>query len=368
MNKLRLIVVVLLVAFSCLCILDSRHAWDWIYTHWLYDYHFGFMKRGLVGELLRIAFASQTIVPLEIVKVFSWIIFLLNATLFLYFFDQIRRLTKTYNERLHLVGFFAFCLLAPTFIRNFAYDLGRFDQISCLLFLAQWFNPALWLTALLSIPMILIHENYIFIFLPAILLLVYLQRGLWPTVLVATTSLLTLIFVLKFGGADTDIDTLWRYLLSKANSPLDHNVELLYWNLSDQLAVNRKIHSQHIQYLPGFFFYLLWCVPLVIWLWSARPRRDLYEKSLTVGIAVGYIGIFVLSDWCRSIANLFVVLVFLLLYFLKSDNHFRDSFLQKRVLKSPMLYIVAIFSIVIPAAGVDIPRLYKLWEIIVNHI
>ena len=77
--------------FLFYCFIDHRVTWDWIYTHWLYDYHFGFMKRALVGETLFLALGKPAIVPLGVVKIISWIIFFIVTGGFLYFFNEIQK-------------------------------------------------------------------------------------------------------------------------------------------------------------------------------------------------------------------------------------------------------------------------------------
>jgi hypothetical protein len=54
----KTILVLTVLAFLAMIAVDHRIAWQWIYTHWLFDYKFGFMKRCLIGELLALGFGS----------------------------------------------------------------------------------------------------------------------------------------------------------------------------------------------------------------------------------------------------------------------------------------------------------------------
>lgn len=352
------------MVFTGLCLLDHRVAWDWIYTHWLYDYHFGFMKRGLIGEGLSIVLGHPKVVSLSIVKAISWAIFAVNAGLVFYFFRQIWRQMNEAFKPAFLV-FFAFCLLAPVSIRNFTYDLGRFDQITSIFLFLQWFAPPTWFVALGSVVSVLIHENYIFMFLPAILLIHSLQRGMSSAILVGGVSAITTLVVVKFGAAGTDSDTLWKYLLSKADAPLDHNVNLLYWKLQDQLAVNWEIFKGHIPYLPGYVFYALFCIPIYRCYRQIQPETQ--ARWFSYLMLLGYFGILFLSDWCRSIANFFIVLMFLCLYLMR-DSVAREKILSRPIFKDRRLHAAIALSLLIPATGVDLPRIYKLFEILVKKM
>jgi len=363
----RAVLIITVLVFSAMVFVDHRIAWQWIYTHWLFDYHFGFMKRSLIGELLALAFGSGHVVPLETVRILSWIILIANTALFANFLlTHAKSLRNQAEKSPNLVLFACFFLLAPVGLRNFAYDLGRFDQVSFLLLLTQWFNPPVFLTAVAAAIMVLVHENFIFILLPAILLVVYSRKGWVASLGVASLAGFATLAVVFAGKPGAPIEQLWAYIQSKANSPLDYNLRLLYWNLHDQLEVNKGIYADNLKYLPGFFFCFLWCLPLIAF-YRKLETKSATDKLAWLGVFVGYVGIFMLSDWARSISDLFLVLSFLILYFAKTSPELQQQILNPSSRMRKALIALILVSLVVPAGGVDIPRVYKFKELVVRY-
>jgi hypothetical protein len=355
-NQIKYLAVILV--FLGLVFIDHRVQWDWIYTHWLYDYHFGFMKRSLVGAIVGSFFPASAVVPLAKVRALAWLIWAgVSGVFFFFFLDLAKKITDV-TEKKNFFWLFAFCWLAPISLRDYAYDLGRFDQLGILLLFLQWWSIPALVTAVLAAMLVFIHEGFIFIFLPAILLLVFLKKGWRSTFWVAAFAGASTLFIFKFGKPATDMATLWAYLQSKADAPLDHNIELFYRSFVDQLQVNWLDTKNQLPHLAGYLLYLYFLTPLLTLGSAIRWKVEtIWFKRL---ILFGYAIIFVLTcDWCRHTTNAFLVLSFLLLYFM------REAETRTRVLTHPYfqrrnIKVLTVLSAFIPAAGVEIPRIEKL--------
>src|SRR5690242_18552771 len=93
------------------------------YIHLLVDYHFGFIKRALIGA----------IVSLFTAKVPVWLVFALAGTVWLValgLFVRLFQLTFGFDEK--KLPLFLFMAGSPFFFKNFMFSLGHFDIYGCL--------------------------------------------------------------------------------------------------------------------------------------------------------------------------------------------------------------------------------------------
>jgi|SRR5438105_5661303 len=349
-----------LLIFAAMILVDHCHTWVWNYTAWLFDYHFGFMKRGLVGTVLQ-SITGATVIPLLWVKCVSWALALAIVAFFLYVFNDLQRSIRNSEERRQFLSLFVFFMLSPVSLRNYFFDLGRFDQISIILLLLQWFRPPLLMTVTLSAIMVLVHENFFFIFMPVLLLIVFSERGLKPAFLVFATVTISTFITFKFGRPAVDIETLGQHLLSKANAPLGFNeLHLFYVDVRGQLNDSWAQFQLHKKYFYGYLIYLILSIP-VFWV-VARLELTVVGRLIRWGVLMGYLAIVILTcDWCRHLTNAYLVCMFLLLYLMKTDG-VRTSLMKSKIMSERVLYGAAALSLFLPAAGVEIPRLVKFFQ------
>jgi hypothetical protein len=136
-------------------------------THLLFNYEIEFVKRGLIGELLRLVFSEITF---KIAMAFFFIILAVAlAVLVLVFFKPYKLYKKP--------GLFLFFLLAITHFataNQFIYDIGRFDQFLliitfvCMIMICRLKTLSYFLLPLLIVLGLLIHEAFLFMFIPLI--------------------------------------------------------------------------------------------------------------------------------------------------------------------------------------------------------
>src|SRR3954452_10965963 len=147
------------------------------YIHLLVDYHFGFIKRALIGA----------VVSLFVAKVPVWVVFaigggawLVTLGLFVLLFRRTFGLDRRHMPLLVLMAG------SPFFFKNFMHTLGHFDIYGCALTIVLLLIPARSIlfvvaAAMASMILILIHQIHFLMYVPTIAAIVvlryYLVRG-----------------------------------------------------------------------------------------------------------------------------------------------------------------------------------------------
>src|SRR5215475_10191085 len=103
------------------------------YIHLLVDYHFGFIKRALIGAIVAL-FAAK--VPVWLVFALAGVTWLITLGLFAKLF----RRTFGFGEK-HL-PLFVLMAGSPFFFKNFMHTLGHFDIYGCLFAMILLLAPA----------------------------------------------------------------------------------------------------------------------------------------------------------------------------------------------------------------------------------
>ena len=93
------------------------------YIHLLVDYHFGFVKRALIGTIVSL-FTRQ--VPVWLVFALGGAVWILTALLFVKLFRRTFGFDDTH------IPLFVFTAGSPFFLKNFMHTLGHFDIYGCL--------------------------------------------------------------------------------------------------------------------------------------------------------------------------------------------------------------------------------------------
>ncbi len=179
-------------------------------THWLFNYEHGFIKRGLVGEVLRLSGAEVT---LQSLTAYQYAIILAASAAFLAVILWFVLKNCIAGQRWHNATIFAVALLLMTAsgtLHQLIYEFGRFDAFGlialCAVFACTRLLPgglSLVVTLFLTVISILIHEALFLWVAPIAFWLWYFhapsgQRRVWPifvfggvalcTVLIAGTS------------------------------------------------------------------------------------------------------------------------------------------------------------------------------------
>jgi hypothetical protein len=302
------------------------------YIHLLVDYHFGFVKRALIGAIVSL-FTEK--VPVWLVFALGGAIWVLTASLFVNLF----RRTFGFDDA-HM-PLFVFTAGSPFFLKNFMHTLGHFDIYGCLFAIVLLLIPAqsigfVLLATFFSVVLILIHHIHFLMYVPTIAVIVllrhYLSTGIDRTNLAAgAISLLVLgaLFVaLQFWGTmpipeAEFIAYLKTRMADPARTDLLNFSYIWYQPLAKEISDTWARIPSNILGVPVF--------ALLIWLHSPLWRyfadlirsldRDFHRRIVVasiIAVSAAYLIMFaIVFDYSRWISN-WAVCLFLILHAVKT--------------------------------------------------
>jgi hypothetical protein len=302
------------------------------YIHLLVDYHFGFIKRALIGALVAL---FTTKVPVWLVFALAGFAWLVTSALFIELF----RRTFGFSEK--NLPLFVFMAGSPFFLKNFMHTLGHFDIYGCLLSICLLLIPArsilfVLLAALVSIVLILIHHIHVLMYVPTIAVIVllryYLVAGATPkNIAVGLAALLGLggLFLAAqfYGTMPIPEAEFVGYLQSRMADPT--RTDLLSFSYIWYQPLEKEIQDTwgrmpaNLLGVPVFAL-LIW-MHLPLWRYLREAIRALasdWHQRLVIaslaGVSLGYLIMFVIVfDYSRWISN-WAVCMFLILHGIKT--------------------------------------------------
>ncbi|WBL79028.1 hypothetical protein I3J27_00945 [Bradyrhizobium xenonodulans] len=301
------------------------------YIHLLVDYHFGFIKRALIGA----------IVALFIDKVPVWLVFALGGVTWLVTLGLYARLfQKTFGFTAKTLPLFVFIGGSPFFLKNFMHTLGHFDIYGCALALILLLMPAgsllfVALAALFSIILVLIHHIHLLMYVPTIITIVVMRhylaygcnRSNMAFGVAALTVVSALFFAAQFLGtmpipqADF-VAHLKTRMADPSRTDLLQFAYIWYQPLAKEISDTWGRLPHNILGVPVF--------ALLIWLHTPLWRvfanlvgalaSDLHRRLVVaalIGISLAYLVMFAMVfDYSRWISN-WAVCMFLILHAVK---------------------------------------------------
>jgi hypothetical protein len=302
------------------------------YIHLLVDYHFGFTKRALIGAIVAL-FSS---------KVPVWLVFALGGAAWLatlgLFVQLFRRNFGFDQEHMPL---FVFMAGSPFFFKNFMHTLGHFDIYGCALAICLLLLPArsiafVWLAALFSLTLVLIHHIHLLMYVPTVAVIVvlrhYLVRGVNRQNAVAGLSaalcVVALFVAAQFYGSMPVPEAEFVHYLRGRMADSSHT-ELLSFSYIWYQPLAREIQDtwekmpSNLLGVPVFALLIWLHTPL--WKYYAELIRSLQQDwhrrlviAALVAISAGYFVMFlVVFDYSRWVSN-WAVCMFLILHAVKT--------------------------------------------------
>ncbi|WP_439407545.1 hypothetical protein ACNJX9_00920 [Bradyrhizobium sp. DASA03076] len=297
------------------------------YIHLVVDYHFGFIKRALIGA----------IVALFTAKVPVWLVFAISGTAWLAMLALFVRLfQKTFGFTAKTLPLFVFIAGSPYFLKNFMHTLGHFDIYGCLAALVLLLMPAGSLlfvatAALFSIILVLIHHIHLLMYVPTIITIVgirhYLSYGITRANvafgLVALLCISALFFAAQFLGTMPipQADFL-AYLKSRMADPSREDLlqfaYIWYQPLSKEISDTWARLPHNSLGIPVFALLLWLHTPL--WRYFADLIRALASElhrrlviAALIGVSLAYLVMFAMVfDYSRWMSNWAVCMVLIL--------------------------------------------------------
>lgn len=196
---------------------------SWYISEYLINYQAGFVRRGLLGEILYYFAKSFNFNMVLVIKIFCLVCFALVCLFFMYKFIK-----KGYS--LYILPLCFFLGAHETGINNF-YWLKRDHLMFCFLIAIIWaFNNInkstlkILIINLLMITVLLIHESFAFFSIPIMFFLLineYKGKGVWKSVVLSLLfllpSIITFLLTLHYHGDLQTAQTIWNSWVSGAN-------------------------------------------------------------------------------------------------------------------------------------------------------
>ncbi len=298
------------------------------YLHLLVDYHFGFIKRGLIGELLSLVMNR---VPLWMVFALGGVNIAVTLALYLKLFQK----TFGFSER--TLPLFVFIFGSPMFFKNFVKCIGYFDIYGCVLAIVMLLIPAGSLAFVVlavagSIVLILIHHIHMLLYIPTIAAIVIVRYFLVRTATrrqiaaaVALAALVPAAFLyMQFAGAMPVPKAEFKaYLVSRMaghgseTQALDF-VFIWYQGLGSEIADTWASMPRNLA--VSWFYVLLIALhaPLIGYFRNAiraiaSPEHRRIVLTLLGAITLGYVVIFVtVFDYARWVSAWSVCMILML--------------------------------------------------------
>ena len=302
------------------------------YIHLLVDYHFGFIKRALIGATVSLFFAK---IPVWLVFVLGGVVWLITLGLFVMLFR------RTFGLDDRQMPLFVLMAGSPFFFKNFMHTLGHFDIYGCALAIVLLLVPArsilfIAVAAVASLVLILIHQIHFLMYVPTIAAIVVLRYYLVHGVsrknaiagIVACTSVGLLFLIVQFFGSmavpeDRFIDYLRGRMADPSQTRLLSFGYIWYQDLSREIHDTWARMPSNVLGIPVFALLIWLHAPL--WRYFAALIRslsdDLHRRvviAALVAVSAGYLIIFaVVFDYSRWISN-WAVCMFLILHAVKT--------------------------------------------------
>nr|WP_249146172.1 hypothetical protein [Bradyrhizobium diazoefficiens] len=301
------------------------------YIHLLVDYHFGFIKRALIGAIVALFTAR---VPVWLVFALGGVTWLVTAALFARLFQ------KTFGFTHKTLPLFVFISGSPFFLKNFMHTLGHFDIYGCALSIVLLLMPAGSLlfvatAALFAIILVLIHHIHLLMYVPTIVTIVvvrhYLTYGCNRANVafgaVAFAIVCALFFAAQFLGTmpipEADfVAYLKTRMADPSRTDLLQFAYIWYQPLAKELIDTWGRLPHNILGVPVFALLIWLHTPLwrffagLIGALASDMHRRLVVAAL-IGISLAYLVMFAMVfDYSRWISN-WAVCMFLVLHAVK---------------------------------------------------
>lgn len=310
---------------------------DWNSTQWLFNYSEGFVKRGLLGEALRLLVDH---IDRNNIAIASY--FILSSTLALLTILFYAPVTKSGKAGIWI--FFFIALTHPATLQHFIYDPGRFDTfclalaLTSMLFITRFRGPMAALAVLISMSTsILAHEASFFMYVPLVIAYwVYIEPEpkKIPIKLLTFIALLAVTYIVSTQGLLSHANLKRDLLLSRekyGNWVVSDSLDVIYKGGIIQ-NINRTAHAgASIRYiLHSLIALTLILLPMAFlarkFIKSNNKPKFSKPMLLVMLASLSPLALYPLGSdhfrwWSLAITNIFITISI----FLYRDSSLRDS-------------------------------------------
>jgi hypothetical protein len=284
------------------------------YMQLLVTYHFGFVRRALVGTIVSWFTDAVPLWYIYAIGIAAWIV-----TLIL-FVAAFRKVFGFHEKNFPL---FVFLAGSPFFFKNFAIALGHFDIFGCLWALVALLIPVgpfyPLVVAVGCIALILMHHLLFLLYVPTIGFIVFVRYGvpaglstgkmIYGLVLVLLVSI-TFVATAFFGRMPVPAETLLTYLSSRASGRIDSQTVWMWYSTIEQEIRSTWDHRGITMIrLPVYAVLIGLHFPVARYIKSMiGTLRTPFLRTVSIAalaiISIGYLPIFVVVyDYSRWVSS-----------------------------------------------------------------
>lgn len=300
------------------------------YLHLVVDYHFGFVKRGLVGEILS---HLLPVVPM-------WFVFALGGVMWLIaLFLFIRVFHAAFGFSAASAPLLVMMIGSPAFFKNYMLTLGYFDIYGCIWALTMLLLPARsFLYVVVGVlgcaVLLMVHHLQMLLYVPTIAVIIvaryYFHRPLTAYNIGGGVVLLgalgALFLQIAFNSAmPVPLEELAEYVRTRAldESKLEiKTLDIWYRPLASDIALTRMEMSSNLLRLPIYLALIALHWPLIAFGKSLiAGLENIWHRRLMalapIGVTIGYL---IIANFVHDYARWFSswgVCMFLLLFAVK---------------------------------------------------
>lgn len=335
---------------------------SWCITPYTLSYKYGFISRGLVGSVIRLFIPDLTIKHIYLIIGINTVIM---CMLTVYFISVIKRNVNdaVMNVYMYLAMLF---IVNPGSVAFLFYwgNYGRFDLFMvCILLISSILiirNRILWIIPFLSVAGILIHQAYVFMYFPALIVLLlysgyvknsrYARKIFWIT---GVTTCIAFLYMQFFSGvAGYGYEEMMADIYATTDIPEEFITNDMMVRLEYFASVFSTIKAFVIEPIGRNLFKIAWvfilCSPMLVLfknIWKDFMSKQQCRLLWIIPWSgmIGMIPKFLMTnDYGRDFSALIIsqfVMMFVLLAM--GDKGMRYAFerLYERIKKNPAGYI-----------------------------
>ncbi len=326
---------------------ENHSSLDFNYQYFLYDYHFGFIKRALIGSILNFIFPNL-----------SESIFINLSIVILFIFGfYIVKLIDNINFKNAFFGYFLVALLviSPALLKNFWFDLGRLDIFGaffCLFFLLPVRKSILNIFLLLSPLVLFIHEGFFLLWIPSYYICWLIRNNIIINKFIIVYScffilltFLTLFGISYFGKLNVTFDVFQSYINSKTETVLFLDSTVLTDKLYDQIISSLISNFTHIKFwFLGLanLFSIVYIGKIFLKIVSASFRK---YKIIFLPLILTFFMFFLGCDALRWFSNMcFSFYILLICIMISNKNNLHED----NVSKNDLYFLIFILLVLLP--------------------
>ena len=318
--------VIIFIIISSVYLFSTRNTIGYPFHQALIDWKFGFVRRGLFGEIWR-HITPPPYVEEQYQFISDWVILVLMSLIFI----QIS-ICELKNKGANRFWYVVFMVSSPLTLKNFVFDLGRMDAYGLIIFivgilLSMTNLPKLILvyTTVLIPVASLISENLIFLYGIPLMVVCYISlenTQIKKYYFVPIIAIALALFVNLLAPAPHATSQEYsQYITSKSLTPWGTEAPEthLYMHVSGEFFntikdINNGIFKTKNHYTMLFVIIFFMATVVVMVSQSLRGGSiPTMERLLLWSLPLDYLVLFALgTDWLRWAANLSLVILILL--------------------------------------------------------